>query len=130
MSGSIALIAGACHTISDSGTAIILAGSKAMKDKIIITGYVPDEDLSPIYTEAMAFVFPSFYEGFGLPPLEAMTCGTPVIASSRSSLPEVIGNAGIMIEPDNINKLKKHILKIYYDDNYRKQLSISNTLSY
>ena len=63
--------------------------------------YIDDEDLAPLYSGAEWFVFTSQYEGFGLPPLEAMACGCPVIASNNSSLPEVVGDAGIMIDWDS-----------------------------
>jgi glycosyltransferase involved in cell wall biosynthesis len=82
------------------------------KSRIILTGYVPDADLSAIYSGAVAFVFPSLYEGFGLPILEAMQCGTPVISSNVTSLPEVVGNAGILVEPQNQEQLKQAMLNI------------------
>ncbi|OHD64077.1 MAG: hypothetical protein A2176_08695 [Spirochaetes bacterium RBG_13_51_14] len=66
---------------------------------IIITGYIPSEDLAPIYTGAEVFVFPTLYEGFGMPALEAMQCGCPVISSTASSIPEVVGDAGILVDP-------------------------------
>lgn len=66
---------------------------------VILTGYVPYEDLPALYGAADVFVYPSIYEGFGLPPLEAMACGTPVITGNRASLPEVIGEAGLMVDP-------------------------------
>ncbi len=71
------------------------------KDKIIRAGYIDDEDLAPLYSGAEFFVYTSQYEGFGLPPLEAMQCGCPVITSNNSSLPEVVGDAGVMIDWDN-----------------------------
>ena len=73
--------------------------------RIVLTGYVPDDDLAPLYSGATAFVYMSFYEGFGLPPLEAMQCGVPVITSNTSSLPEVVGDAGIMLDPQDIDGL-------------------------
>lgn len=76
-----------------------------LKDDIIFTGYVPENDLPALYNAADLFVYPSIYEGFGLPPLEAMACGTPVITSNTSSLPEVVGDAGIMVDPLDINEL-------------------------
>ena len=85
-------------------------------NSIIITGYINDEELAQLYTGATMFVYPSLYEGFGLPPLEAMQCGCPVITSEVSSLPEVVGNAGLTIEPTNmlglveaINEMLKNI---------------------
>jgi glycosyltransferase involved in cell wall biosynthesis len=83
---------------SDSKKIMMKIKNKSnLKDRIIITGFVPDEELAAIYTEAMMFVYPSFYEGFGLPPLEAMQCGVPVICSNNSSLPEVVGDAGLVL---------------------------------
>ena len=68
-------------------------------------GRIPDEHLPALYSGATFFVFPSEYEGFGLPPLEAMACGTPVITSNVSSLPEVVGSAAILVDPHNIEQL-------------------------
>ncbi|MFZ6027462.1 MAG: glycosyltransferase family 4 protein [Chloroflexota bacterium] len=68
--------------------------------RIHFTGYVADEDLPALYASASVFAFPSRYEGFGLPPLEAMACGTPVVCSNASSLPEVVGDAGLLVPPD------------------------------
>jgi len=72
-----------------------------LEDKVIFTGYVAEEDLPGLYNAADLFAFPSLYEGFGFPPLEAMACGTPVISSNTSSLPEVVGSAGILLAPEN-----------------------------
>jgi glycosyltransferase involved in cell wall biosynthesis len=94
-----------------------------LKNRIIFTGYIPDEDLSAIYSGATAFIYPSLYEGFGLPPLEAMQCGTPVITSNTSSLPEVVGDAGIMINPTDEDALCQAILTIIQDSQLRKTLS-------
>lgn len=94
-----------------------------LKNRIIFTGYIPDEDLSAIYSGATAFIYPSLYEGFGLPPLEAMKCGTPVITSNTSSLPEVVGDAGIMINPKEQDTLCQAILDITNDSNLRAKLS-------
>ncbi|HEX77693.1 MAG TPA: glycosyltransferase family 4 protein [Dehalococcoidia bacterium] len=71
--------------------------------EVIFLGYVPGEDLPKLYNAADLFVFPSIYEGFGLPPLEAMACGCPVITSNASSLPEVVGDAGIMVDPYDVD---------------------------
>lgn len=94
-----------------------------LQSRIIFTGYVPDEDLSAIYSGATAFVYPSLYEGFGLPPLEAMQCGTPVITSNTSSLPEVVGDAGIMIDPKQEDELCQALLNIIQDSELRANLS-------
>ena len=90
---------------------------------IIQTGYVDEEDLSPLYSNAECFVYVSKYEGFGLPPLEAMQCGTPVITSNVASLPEVVGDAGIMVNPYDDSALIKAYESIYSDVDLRKELS-------
>ena len=105
-----------------------IAISPQIKERIIFTGYVPDEDLAALYSSAMLFVYMSFCEGFGLPPLEAMQCGTPVICSNTTSLPEVMGDAGILVAPTNYEEISAAMLKIYHDDKFRehlKQQSIS-----
>ncbi|MDD2500275.1 MAG: glycosyltransferase family 1 protein [Geobacter sp.] len=84
-----------------------------LKDRIIVTGYLDDSHLSPLYSGALMFVYPSLYEGFGLPPLEAMQCGIPVITSDTSSLPEVVGDAGIMVPPEDKAGLCQAMLDIY-----------------
>jgi glycosyltransferase involved in cell wall biosynthesis len=80
--------------------------------RIILTGYVRDEDLAPLYTGALFFVYPSRYEGFGLPPLEAMQCGTPVVTSNTSSLPEVVSDGGVMVPPDDVDALAAIMLDL------------------
>lgn len=97
--------------------------SSRYRNRIILTGYIEDGDLAALFSSAMVFVYPSFYEGFGLPPLEAMQCGTPVITSNTSSLPEVVGNAGIMIDPNDQDGLCENILQLYHDPRLRNELS-------
>ena len=92
------------------------------KDNIIRAGYVADEDLAALYSGAEFFVYTSQYEGFGLPPLEAMQCGCPVITSNNSSLPEVVGDAGIMVDYDSDEQHIDAYTKYYFDKNYRKQM--------
>jgi glycosyltransferase involved in cell wall biosynthesis len=92
-------------------------------DKILKIGYVDDEDLAPLYSGAEWFVYTSMYEGFGLPPLEAMSCGCPVITSNNSSLPEVVGNAGIMIDWDNDEQHIEAYEKYYFNPTLRKENS-------
>jgi len=94
-----------------------------VKDRVIITGYVADEDLAALYSGAIAFVYPSFYEGFGLPPLEAMQCGIPVITSNTSSLPEVVGDAGIMLDPKDADGLCQNLLELYNKPSLRQSMS-------
>jgi glycosyltransferase involved in cell wall biosynthesis len=76
---------------------------------VILTGYVPEKDLPALYSGALCFVYPSFFEGFGLPPLEAMKCGTPVIAGNRTSLPEVVGDAGVLVNPFDVEAIAEAI---------------------
>lgn len=90
---------------------------------IIKTGYIDDEDRSALYSGAEWFVYTSRYEGFGVPPLEAMQCGCPVITSNSSSLPEVVGDAGIMIDWDSDEQHVEAYKKYYFDEELRKENS-------
>jgi glycosyltransferase involved in cell wall biosynthesis len=92
------------------------------KDRIKILSHVEAEYLPALYSAATVFVFPSLYEGFGLPPLEAMACGTPVITSNISSLPEVVGDCALKINPLNENALSEAIEKIVSDSVLRERL--------
>lgn len=94
--------------------------AQELKDKIIITGRVPDEDLASLYSHAHSFYYMSLYEGFGLPPLEAMQCGVATVTSNTSSLPEVIGDAGIMLDPQDEKGLSKTMLDLYLDESLRQ----------
>jgi glycosyltransferase involved in cell wall biosynthesis len=85
-------------------------------------GFVPFETLRCFYETAAAFVFPSRYEGFGLPPLEAMACGAPVVASNVSSLPEVVGDAAILVNPENVFDIARGIRDVLLDDLLREDL--------
>jgi glycosyltransferase involved in cell wall biosynthesis len=94
-----------------------------LKQRVITTGFVADQDLAALYSSAIGFVYPSLYEGFGLPPLEALQCGTPVISSMTSSIPEVVEDAGILVEPSDENAISDAMLKFYQDENLRIELS-------
>lgn len=87
-----------------------------VKNKILFTGFIDDEDLPSVYTNALCFIFPSIYEGFGMPPLEAMSCGVPVICSDSSSLPEICGDAAVYFKSENKDDLKNKILQIINAD--------------
>lgn len=91
-----------------------------LENEVIFTGYISDEEARLLMNGAKVFVFPSHYEGFGIPPLEAMACGTPVVTSNASSLPEVIGDAGLMVEPEDITGLADSIEKMLVDENLRQ----------
>ncbi|MHB9091612.1 MAG: glycosyltransferase family 4 protein [Chloroflexota bacterium] len=86
--------------------------SQGLADNVLFTGYVPDHDLVGLYGEAKAFVYPSLYEGFGLPILEAMACGTPVVVSNTSSMPEVAGDAGLFVDPFNEDEMAASISQV------------------
>ena len=85
-------------------------------------GFVPLETLRCFYESAAAFVFPSRYEGFGLPPLEAMTCGAPVVASNVSALPEVVGDAAVLVNPMNVFDIARGIQESLLDETLRAEL--------
>jgi glycosyltransferase involved in cell wall biosynthesis len=86
-------------------------------------GFVSDETLAALYRLAAVFVFPSLYEGFGFPPLEAMAAGTPVVASNLSSLPEVLGDAAMLVDPYDANAIAEAIRRVLVDDDLRRDLS-------
>jgi alpha-1,3-rhamnosyl/mannosyltransferase len=89
----------------------------------ILTGYVPQSHLPDLYRGASLFVYPSFYEGFGLPVIEAMACGVPVVASNTTSLPEVVGDGGILVNPYHPDELKEAMLKLLEDPGSRKEMA-------
>ncbi len=92
------------------------------KDKIIFTGFAAEEDLPYLYAGAIASAYMSSYEGFGLPPLESLACGTPVIASNCTSIPEVVGDAGILLDPKDENALTETYHQLATDDKIKKNL--------
>lgn len=118
-------------------TSLVLAGGKGWKDEgikalvqaaqikldVITTGYVADEDLPALYSGALVFAFPSHYEGFGMPPLEAMACGVPVITSDNSSLPEVVGDAGITVAADDTKALTEAMHTVLVDNTKAAHMS-------
>ncbi|MDI6689770.1 MAG: glycosyltransferase family 1 protein [Actinomycetota bacterium] len=93
-----------------------------LEKRVTFTGIIGEEDLLLLYNAAEVFVFPSLYEGFGLPPLEAMACGIPVICSNTSSLSEVVGNAALMIDPYNVSEIAEAIGKVLTDNSLREKL--------
>lgn len=96
-----------------------------IRDKVIHTGLVSQTELIDFYNLADLFVFPSLYEGFGIPPLEAMACGTPVVCSNSSSLPEVVGDAAYLFNPENVEEMKDAINTILSDKEERDKLVIN-----
>lgn len=110
---------------------LVIAGAKGWlcdnvfreaNSQIIFTGQLTDEEKFLYYRAADVFVYPSFFEGFGFPPLEAMHCGTPVITSRNSSLPEVVGESAIMIDPHDTDELKSWIIKLLDDKKFSAQM--------
>ena len=97
--------------------------SHGVENRVQFTDFVPDEDLPALYSAAACFVYPSFFEGFGLPPLEAMQCGAPVIAGNRTSLPEVVGDAGLLVDPFDTNAIADALEKLISDKDLREDLS-------
>jgi len=93
-----------------------------LRDRVHFVGYLEEEELPLWYAAATVFVFPSLYEGFGMPPLEAMACGTPVVTSDRSSLPEVVGEAGVMVSPTDADALAAALLQVLRDADLRADL--------
>lgn len=93
------------------------------KYDIIRTGYLPDEDLPALYSGASLFAYPTFYEGFGMPPLEAMACGTPVVTSNNSSLPEVVGDAAVMVEAQDTRAIAQAMERVLAQPKLSTELS-------
>ena len=94
-----------------------------IENKVIFTGFVPDEELVYLLSGASAFVFPSLWEGFGIPVVDAMACGKPVIVSNVASLPEIVGDAGVLVDPNSVDSIKDGILKLVNDKALMQRLS-------
>lgn len=116
------VLAGSKGTAANKADELIKALS--LEKKVLMTGYINDEDLPAVYNLADVFVFPSLYEGFGLPVLEAMACGVPVAASNVSSIPEVAGDAAMLFDPNDPKDISSKIDKIIRDDALRNKLII------
>lgn len=122
---------------NDASTKLVIAGkvgwlaepilrdlkALGLGERLVMLGRVPLEDLPALVGGAMALAYVSLYEGFGLPPLEAMACGTPVIASNSSSIPEVVGDAGILVDPYSVKDITAALQRIFADDTLRRELS-------
>ena len=122
--------------VGDKAPKLVLAGGKGwldqgiysrveklgMKDNVIFTKYVPSEDMNPLMCGALAFVFPSLYEGFGMPPLEAMACGVPVLSSGEASLPEVTGDCAVICDAYDPKSIAEGMYRLYSDEELRKDL--------
>jgi len=98
------------------------SNSYSAESRLIRAGYLRDEELMALYGGATCFVFPSFYEGFGIPPIEAMTLGCPVIASNAAAMPEVLGDAAIYFDPCNVDELAVSVKRMLHDEQLRDTL--------
>jgi glycosyltransferase involved in cell wall biosynthesis len=101
-----------------------LAREQGVDERFVrFAGFVDEADKPALYRGAVAFVFPSRYEGFGLPPLEALACGTPVVGSDATSIPEVVGDAGVLLPPDDAEGMAGALIQLATDDGFRAELS-------
>ena len=100
-----------------------LAEELGLGDDVVFPGFLPLADLPLWYNSAALFAYPSLYEGFGLPVLEAMACGTPVMAARSSCLPEVVGDAGPLVEPLDVEEWAAQLLRLAPDREERRQLA-------
>ncbi|MDI6778165.1 MAG: glycosyltransferase family 1 protein [Patescibacteria group bacterium] len=96
--------------------------SENFAKNVIFADFVPDEHLGAVYREALLYIFPSLYEGFGLPPLEAMACGTPVASSNASCLPEILGEAAVYFDPEGMANMAETIERVIADGEIRKEI--------
>ena len=133
---NITVLLRAFAALEDKETLLVLAGAKGwmieemfalvtqlgLQGRVKMLGYVPNEDLPVLYTETQVFVYPSLFEGFGLPVLEAMQCGAPVITTNVSSLPEVAGDAGILISPTDVAGLTRELDSLLSEPERRADL--------
>jgi hypothetical protein len=106
----------------EKGRVFKYAGIQKLPPRVHLTGRVADEFLPALYSGALAFVFPSLYEGFGLPPLEAMACGTPVLASNVTAMPEVVGDAGLLVDPYDVEAIAHGIRRLVEDTALSEEL--------
>jgi glycosyltransferase involved in cell wall biosynthesis len=100
------------------------AGQSDARNDILFIGYVPDSDLPALYSGAICFAYPSYFEGFGLPVLEAMQCGTPVIAGDRTSVPEVAGDAGVLFDPFDESAIAGALTQVINHPDHRAELRV------
>jgi glycosyltransferase involved in cell wall biosynthesis len=104
------------------GETLKMIEEEGVRDSVVLTGYVSEGDLPALYTGALCFAYPSYFEGFGLPPLEAMRCGAPVLTGNQTSLPEVVGDAGLLVDPFDIDALARALARLIDDAALRAEL--------
>ncbi len=105
------------------GEVFAITETLRLNDDVLFLGHVPTNDLVLLYNAARVHVHPSFYEGFGLPPLEAMSCGTPAIVANVSSLPEVVGDAGLLVAPEDVEAWTVAMWRVLTDESLRSELT-------
>jgi glycosyltransferase involved in cell wall biosynthesis len=130
---NIATVVAAFHKAKLGDTLLVLTGANDSKvcgqidqiqsDGVRMVGFIPDTDLRTLYEHTLALVFPSFYEGFGLPPLEAMTCGCPVIISEQPALSEICGDAALRCRADDTAQIVRHMQALHSDAGLRARLA-------
>ena len=116
-------VAGAPYQLKMKSLCDIALEETGIKDQIIFTGYVSDEELDTLMREAICLIYPSLYEGFGIPVLEAMQLGTPVITSNLTAMPEVVGEAAILVDPNNIDSMSETMSNLINNNALRKELT-------
>ncbi len=111
--------------VGNKGAALVFREARLEKlpERVHFAGYAKQEHLPALYSGALAMVYPSLYEGFGLPPLEAMACGTPVVTSNTTSLPEVVGDSGLLVDPLNEDAIAAAVLRLVKSEALRTELS-------
>jgi glycosyltransferase involved in cell wall biosynthesis len=100
-----------------------LSRNQELRSRLVVTGFVPNEELAPLYSGALSFVYPSLFEGFGLPPLEALQCGMPVITSTIPAIEEVVGDAAIKVSPTDVDALCQAMMTVVTSSSTRNSLS-------
>ncbi|HEV2770900.1 MAG TPA: glycosyltransferase family 1 protein [Solirubrobacteraceae bacterium] len=101
----------------------VTAQARRARGRVVLTGHVSDEELVGLLSGARCFLYPSLFEGFGLPPLEAMACGTPVVTSDRASLPEVVGDAALVVEPEDEEALSAALHRVLHEPGLGERLT-------
>jgi glycosyltransferase involved in cell wall biosynthesis len=114
------VLAGKCAWLYDETIRTIK--EMEISKSVVLTGYVPQADLPALYSGALCFIYPSYFEGFGLPPLEAMQCGVPVIVGNQTSLPEVVGEAAVLVDPFDVDDIASALEELIRDSGLRSQL--------
>jgi glycosyltransferase involved in cell wall biosynthesis len=117
------VLAGRYRDDPDFAELVVRLKRLGLEDSVRLAGYVAEEELAALYAGASVFVYPSLYEGFGLPPLEAMACGAPVVAADRTALPEVLGHAALLVDPQDVAEFAEATLSLLDHPERRRELS-------